>query len=93
MNWDSKVHDNPAAERFEIEHEGKRAVAEYVRGKGTIKFTHTVVPVEFRGLGIGTALVRGALAAARKEGLKVIPECSFFASFMQAHPETRDLLA
>jgi uncharacterized protein len=93
MKWESKVRDNPEAERFEIEHEGKIAVAEYQRGGGKITFTHTIVPVEFRGMGIGTALVRGALAAVRREGLKVVPSCSFFARYMQEHPETQDLLA
>lgn len=91
MNWDNQVRDNTEAGRFEIEHDGKTAVAEYVRSPGTITFTHTIVPTEFRGQGIGTALVRAALATARKEGLKVVPRCAFFAQYMQAHPETQDL--
>jgi predicted GNAT family acetyltransferase len=93
MKWAQQVRDNPEAERFEIEHAGKVAVAEYRREGNKVTFTHTVVPVEFRGMGIGTALVRGALAAVRREGLKVIPSCSFFARYMREHPETHDLLA
>lgn len=93
MNWDSTVVDNTAARRFEIQHDGKTAVAEYIRSPGIITFTHTLVPPEFRGKGIGTALIRVALATARAAGLKVVPRCAFFAQYMQAHPETHDLRA
>jgi predicted GNAT family acetyltransferase len=37
--------------------------------------------------------VRGALQAARAEGLKVAPRCSFVSSYMARHPEFNDLLA
>lgn len=42
--------------------------------------------------GIDTLLIRGALAAARERGLKVIPICPFFAAYMRKHPEEHDLL-
>ena len=93
MNWDSKVKNNVDANRFEIEHEGHQAIAQYMLGDGTITFFHTFVPQELRGQGVAGALARVGLASARKEGLKVIPSCAYFASYMEGHPETADLLA
>ena len=45
------------------------------------------------GRGLAAALVREALAYARREGLKVEPLCSYAAGYMQRHPETHDLSA
>lgn len=87
-----EVRHNPEASRFEIHEEGRLAVAEYRREGQTLIFDHTVVPPELGGRGLGKRLVRAGLAYARAEALQVIPECTFFASFMQKHPETHDLL-
>jgi predicted GNAT family acetyltransferase len=87
------VHDNPQTRRFEASISGQTAVAQYEIGPGVITFTHTRVPESLRGKGIANALAQAALAAARARGLLVIPQCTFFATYMRRHPETRDLLA
>lgn len=87
------VRDNPALNRFEAEVDGRLAVADYVLGEGIITFTHTGVPSELEGRGVGSALVRAGLAAARSRGLKVVPRCPFFAAWFKRHPEESDLLA
>jgi predicted GNAT family acetyltransferase len=92
MDWDSKVKNNTSAKRFEVEQDGHQAVAQYLLGDGTITFIHTFVPPQFRGQGVAAALARVGLAFARQEGLKVIPTCAYFESYMKAHPETKDLL-
>ena len=86
------VRDNTAQHRFELDAQGETAVAYYRLSPGVITFTHTEVPVALRGLGIGSALVRGALEAARAQGLKVVPKCSFVSAFVGRHPEFADLL-
>ena len=87
------VHDNPQRHRFEIDlGDGNFAIAEYTLPAGKIMFTHTEVPEEHEGKGIGTTLIRHALDAARQRGLKVIPICPFFAAYMQKHAEVQDLL-
>jgi uncharacterized protein len=87
------VHDNPRASRFEASISGQSAVAQYEIGAGVMTFTHTRVPESLRGKGIANELARVALASVRERGLLVIPQCTFFASYMRRHPETRDLLA
>jgi predicted GNAT family acetyltransferase len=88
-----EVRDNPQRHRFEIDlGDGSFAFAEYTLPEGKIIFTHTEVPPEHEGQGLGTRLIEAALAAARERGLKVIPICPFFAAYMQRHPEVQDLL-
>lgn len=87
------VRDNPQRARFEAEVDGHVAVAEYELSPGVITFTHTVVPEALGGRGVGSALVRAALASARARGLKVVPKCEFFAAWFSRHPEDQDLLA
>ena len=87
------VRDNPEKHRFEIDlGDGSFAIAEYTLPAGKIMFTHTEVPQAHEGKGIGTILIKAALASARQRGLQVIPICPFFASYMRKHPDFQDLL-
>jgi predicted GNAT family acetyltransferase len=86
------VRNNPELGRFEIEVDGHMCVAEYELGPDGIAFTHTVVPSELGGRGLGTQLVEAGLAHARSQQLPVKPHCAFFARYMQRHPETHDLI-
>jgi uncharacterized protein len=87
------VHDNSQARRFEASVSGQTAVAQYDVTAGVITFTHTRVPESLRGRGIANQLAQVALASARERGLQVVPQCTFFSSYMRRHPETQDLLA
>src|SRR5690349_20502358 len=87
------VVDNVDAQRFELDVDGHTAFAAYQREGKTIVFTHTEVPPQFRGRGIGSVLARGALDAARAEGADVLPLCSFIASYIRRHPEYLDLVS
>jgi predicted GNAT family acetyltransferase len=87
------VRDNRAEQEFELDVDGHRAVAAYQLEGDTIVFTHTVVPPEVEGRGVGTRLIRAALDIARDRGLKVVPQCRFVRAYIERHPETRDLLA
>ena len=87
------VHDNPKEHRFELAVEGALAVAYYKLAPGTITFTHTEVPPELGGRGVGSTLVRGALELARARGLKIVSRCPFVSAYLGKHPEFNDLLA
>lgn len=87
------VRDNPERHRFEIKlGDDALAIADYTLPEGKIMFTHTEVPPDHEGQGIGTLLIKVGLDAARQRGLKVIPICPFFARYIQRHPEEQDLL-
>ena len=87
------IQDNAAEHRFEVDlGDGNLAIAEYYLRAGKIVFTHTKVPDAFEGRGIGSALVRFALNAARERGLLVVPICPFFTAYMKKHDEVQDLL-
>jgi uncharacterized protein len=85
------VRNNPALNRFELDLNDRKAVA-YQLAPGVITFRHTEVPPELSGHGIGSKLVRGALEAARAQGLKVVAKCPFVAAYMAKHAEFNDLL-
>ena len=88
------VRDDPAEQRYELAvGGGETAYAAYDLAGDTIAFTHTVVPPDRQGEGLGTVLIRGALNDVRRRGLGVIPQCPFVAAYMNGRPETQDLLA
>jgi len=87
------IVDNPEKSRFEADlGDGSLAIADYSLRHGKIIFTHTEVPPAHEGQGIGSALIRFALAAARERGLQVVPICPFFVAYIQKHESEQDLL-
>ena len=53
---------------------------------------HTGVPENLGGNGLGTRLVEFMIADARKNGLKVVPDCPFIAAKWKEHEEWSDVL-
>ncbi|MEO8937284.1 MAG: GNAT family N-acetyltransferase [Burkholderiaceae bacterium] len=93
MPFQLAAHDNPLANRYEIEVDGQVATADYIREATGVTFTHTFVPEPLRGRGLATRLILAALDDARRAGLQVVPQCAAFAAYMKTHPETQDLLS
>jgi predicted GNAT family acetyltransferase len=93
MNTTPAVVHNAAASRFEVNVEGQLAGAEYEFVGGNMVFTHTLVPPALRGRGLAEHLVRAGLAHAREHGLRVVPQCSYVATFIKRNAEFADLLA
>jgi uncharacterized protein len=89
----NEVRNNHALGRYELDVDGHLAVAYYKQADGVVTFTHTEVPKELEGRGIGSRLANGALALVRGEGPKVIAQCPFIAGYIKKHPEFADLLA
>lgn len=81
------VRHNEAAHRYELETEHGLAIAVYRQQGDSAVFTHTEVPPEDEGKGIGGRLVRVALDDTRRRGLKIVPACSFVVAFVRRHPE------
>jgi predicted GNAT family acetyltransferase len=90
MNKDEQtiqVQHNTREQRFEATVDGHLCVAEYDLRDGEMTFTHTFVPPELRGRGIAEKLVRTALDYARQESYRVVPACSYVATFIRRHRE------
>ena len=88
------ILDNHDEHRDEI-HVGDKLAgfADYVRDAARITLVHTAVDPAFEGHGIGGKLAAGALGDVRAQGLSVVPECSFVASYIERHPDYGDLVA
>lgn len=69
------------------------AILEYTRNGNHIVLAHTEVPEDMEGRGIGSLLAKTALEYAREHHLMVVPACAFVSSFIQGHPEYRDLIS
>jgi predicted GNAT family acetyltransferase len=93
MADEGSVSNNGEMQQYELRVGEDFALAAYKLEGETIRFTHTEVPEELEGQGIGSRLVRGALADVRRRGLKVVPLCAFVRHYIDTHPETQDLLA
>lgn len=87
------VTNNQSEHRYELAVGGATALAAYSQSGDTLTFTHTEVPPELEGQGIGSRLIRGALDDVRRRGLKIVPLCGFVRHYVDTHPETEDLLA
>ncbi|WP_428424816.1 GNAT family N-acetyltransferase [Methylibium sp.] len=87
------VTHNAGASRFEASVDGLLSVADYRLQGRVMVMHHTFVPPALRGRGVAAALVREALAHVQAQGLKVEPLCSYVASYMERHPQTRALRA
>jgi predicted GNAT family acetyltransferase len=92
----NEVIENPERHRFELAIEGSDEIAAaYYRidDNGHLVLTHTEVPSEFSGQGIGTKLARGTFDLIRASGQKAVLRCPFMAAFYARHPEYSDIVA
>jgi uncharacterized protein len=87
------VRDEPELNRYEARVGQELAgFADYHRQPGLVTVLHTEIDPAFEGRGVGSTLVRGLLDDIRRQEAKVLPVCPFVTSFLQRHPEYRDLV-
>jgi predicted GNAT family acetyltransferase len=86
------VVDNPDASQFEARVDGHIAFVSYARRGDLIILTHTEVPEELQGRGLGNTLAHAVLERARNERWKVVARCPFIAKYIARHPEYRSLV-
>ena len=86
------IVDNTRESRFEVTVEGEVAFLGYTRDGARVVYHTTRVPKALEGRGIAGHLTKHALEAARASGTKVVPGCSFVASYVTRHPEYADLV-
>jgi hypothetical protein len=84
------VTHNADRHRYELPTDHGLAIAVYRQQGDSRVFTHTEVPPEDEGKGLGAEVVRAALEDTRRQGLKIVPLCSFVVAFVRRHPEFDD---
>lgn len=87
-----QIDHDPASGRFSTQLDGHEAELLYRQQGGRMVIDHTGVPQAIGGRGVAGALVKAALDYARAEGLRVVPQCSYSAEYIQRHPEYADLV-
>jgi uncharacterized protein len=82
-----QVTDEAGASRFQATVDGHTGVLEYRLEGDRLVLTHTEVPDELEGRGVGSGLVRAAVDRAEAEGLTVVPVCRFARAWLEKHPD------
>ena len=78
---------NESAQRFELTLENHTAYVEFEKFPGGMALTHTIVPQQLGGRGVGGALVKQALDYAVQNHLKIRPVCTFVQAYLDKHPQ------
>jgi predicted GNAT family acetyltransferase len=87
------VVDRPDQHRFEILSTGQlTGYAEYRDLPHGRAFVRTVIDPRYRGLGLDSHLVKGALDEARQQRRHVVPLCPFVRRYLRRHPSYLDLV-
>lgn len=86
-----QVVHNPDENRFETMVDGYLSKLDYIQDGKNFVITHVGVHPELRGQGVAGRIVEVSLAYAKDKSLRVIPMCSYAASFIHKHPEYLEL--
>ncbi len=87
------VRDNPAELRYEALLDGRMVgLIRYRKEPDLIVLVHSEIDLELEGTGVGSELVRGALADIRARDLRVVPHCPYIIDYLRRHPEDADLV-
>lgn len=84
---DIEVVDVPAEDRFVVRGPDAEAELDYRLNGKRFVLAHTEVPEAWGGRGVGSRLIRAALARARAEQLTVVPWCPFARRWLKEHPD------
>ncbi len=81
----SSVTNNIPARRYELALEGGVAFADYTKQGNRLMITHVEVPGALQGQGIAATLMQEVVSDAKKQGLEIVPVCSYAAAYMKRH--------
>jgi predicted GNAT family acetyltransferase len=81
------ITNNESLRRFETTIDGHLAELTYQRHGDRLVLAHTEVPAQLEGMGVGGELVTAAVDDAVRNGLTVVPQCSFARGWLEKHPD------
>lgn len=85
--------DDPAAHRYELDHDGGPSFAAYRDRDGLRYITHVETPHEARGQGHADRLMAAIVESARGGDRKFVPLCGFAVAYFRRHKDAGDVLA
>jgi predicted GNAT family acetyltransferase len=86
-----EITNNPAENRFEVWIDGQLSKLDYIEDGDTIVMTHVGVHPEHRGGGVAGRITQVAMEYAKQRNLRVIPMCSYVASYIRRNPQYIEL--
>jgi uncharacterized protein len=86
-----EITHNPAEKRFEVFINGELSKLDYIEDGNTIVMTHVGVHPEHRGGGVAGKITQVALEYAKEKHLRVIPMCSYVATYIRRNPHYIEL--
>ena len=91
---DAEIVENSKLHRFELPLGGDdMALAYYKIDDGNrVVLTHTEVPYQYSGRGIGSRLAKGVFDILRKTGRKAVVKCPFMGAWISRHPDYNDVI-
>ena len=96
MNISDITHDKDNSQLY-LELEGERALIDYKIRKDRLYLTHSEVPVEFRGKGIGKILIEKGLTKLLEDGYdkeyNIIAKCPFIKYYVAKNPKWSEIIS
>ncbi len=84
--------ENFERKQYEFHIRGQIARIEYIKAQNIVYLTHTEIPIQLEGKGIGSSLVRQVLQDIKEKDLTLVPLCPFVALYVKRHPEWKALV-
>jgi predicted GNAT family acetyltransferase len=85
--------DNKEKNRYEFHVGDYIPKIEYIKSNnGEIYLTHTEVPVDLEGRGIGSRLAEEVLKDIERQALRLVPLCPFVAGYIKKHPDWKRIV-
>jgi predicted GNAT family acetyltransferase len=88
------LRNNPERQRYELVADGHVVgFVSYQPFGDALRLVHTEIAPGHEGKGYGSKLAKQMLDSVRSDGGRVVPACSFIASYIERHPEYQDMVA
>lgn len=81
--------NNIEASRFEYQMDGKAAFASYRRNGNVLFIDHVEAPEALRSKGAAGTLMKHIYDRAVREGWKIVPICSYAATWLRRHEDAQ----
>lgn len=84
---------NDEQKRFELNTENQTAFTDFYFMSGKLCLTHTLVPEQLGGRGVGKKLVENILEFARENDMEIFPFCPFVSSYIKKNEQWMPIVA